>query len=601
MRSRRPTALYVRESTGARVIEQGRIRLLCVGLFFVLCFGTIAARLGIMMISPRAAAIDFSLKIGPDKEGDADAVDGEVKSAAGLTRGDIVDKNGMLLATSLMMESAFANPREMSNAAQAAEKLSKTLRIDKDALLRRFKSKKTFVWIKRHLTPAEQKAVNALGIPGVYFLPEERRVYPYGAALSHVVGYVGVDNRGLAGVEKTQDVRLLDEARRGEPVKLSIDVRVQHILRDEMQKAVAEFKAIGATGMVLDAHSGEVVAMSSLPDFDPHHPAKATDAQKFNRAALGTYEMGSTFKSFTMAMALDSGTVKWNGGYDATNPLKIANFTITDAHGKKRWLSVPEIYAYSSNIATAKMALDCGGKMQREFLTRLGLTKPLQIELPERSLPLYPAEWKEIHTVTISYGHGISVTPLHLVRGIAALINGGTLPALTLLHQPERERDNKRVIAEKTSQAMRRLMRLVVRHGTGGKADIPGYRVGGKTGTAEKNMAGRYNENSKLSSFIAAFPMDDPQYVVLMMIDEPVGNKSTYGYSTGGWVAAPGVGRVIARMAPLLGLPPLYDALDDDAEKYWVDTDKKKPVQAVRAAPTVSPALDRRYLRAASY
>ncbi len=591
--------VHVRESTGSRAIEQSKIRLLCVGMFFVLCYGTIGIRLVEMMITSLSATLSQKTEEGTEPSGGEE----DTRVASRNVRGDIVDRNGVLLATSLRTESAFANPKEIKDIPLAAEKLSRALRMDKDVLLRQMRGGKSFVWIKRHLTPSEQEAVNTLGIPGVYFLPEQRRIYPYANELAHVLGYVGVDSRGLAGIEKTFDLALSESDPRV-PLKLSIDMRIQHMLRDEMRKAVEEFKAIGAAGIVADVKTGEVIAMSSLPDFDPHVPSKATDVQKFNRAALGIYEMGSTFKSFTMAMALDSGKVSIRDGFDATNPLKYASFTISDAHGKKRWLNVPEIYAYSSNIGTAKIALLMGSKAQRKFLDKIGMMSPLQMEIPERAVPIFPSEWKDINTITISYGHGISVSPLHLVRGIATLVNGGTLPTLTLVRRDEQANiAPPRVISERTSEYMRKLMRLVVKHGTGGKADIAGYRVGGKTGTAEKiNASGKYNDNAKLSSFIGTFPVDDPKYVVLVMIDEPVGNKATYGYSTGGWVAAPAVGNVIARMAPMYGIRPVFDPQADDADKYWVDSERKN-VQTVKAVKPSMPnaAFDARYVHAIAY
>jgi cell division protein FtsI (penicillin-binding protein 3) len=343
-----------------------------------------------------------------------------------------------------------------------------------------------------------------------------------------------------------------------------------------------------------------VLALSSLPDFDANRAGQATDDQKFNRAALGIYEMGSTFKSFTLAMALDKGSTTLKGGYDATNPFKFASFTISDTHPKRRWLSVPEIYAYSSNIGMARMVLDAGVKPQQEFMKKIGMLAPVELELPERPQPLYPKEWREINAITIAYGHGISVSPLHLVRGIATLVGGGTLEPMTLIKDGNAGKPpGERVIKTETSQSMRRLMRLVVRHGTGGKADIPGYLVAGKTGTAEKVQAGgTYNKDNKMASFVATFPMDDPRYVVLIMVDEPKPTKATFGNATGGWVAAPPVGRVIARMASVLGLPPQFNAPGDDAEKYWVDTEKKAatPVN-VAAKPVFVP----RFLHAASY
>lgn len=351
----------------------------------------------------------------------------------------------------------------------------------------------------------------------------------------------------------------------------------------------------------MDIKSGEILSMVSLPDFDPHKPAKATDAQKFNRATLGAYEMGSTFKSFTMAMGLDYGVATMKSGYDATNPLKIATFTINDAHGKKRWLSVPEIYAYSSNIGTAKMALDVGTKRQKEFLGKMGMFKPIDIELPEKASPQFPEDWKEINTVTISYGHGISVTPLHLVRGIASLVGGGTLEKLTLLKDGNKNKaKGERVVSEQTSENVRRLMRLVVDHGTGGKADIAGYRVAGKTGTAEKVQAGgKYNPDAKIASFIATFPVDEPKYIVLVMIDEPKGNKSTYGFATGGMISAPVVGKIIARMGPMLGIKPRYDVPKDDAEKFWVSNEKDEKPRS--QASYISPMMDKRYISDISY
>jgi len=371
---------------------------------------------------------------------------------------------------------------------------------------------------------------------------------------------------------------------------------LQSMLRSEMANAVSEYNAIGATGIVMEIDSGEILSMVSLPDFDPNKPAKVSDDSKFNRATLGLYEMGSTFKSFTMAAGLEYGVVNMKSGYDATNSFKVATFTISDSHGKKRWLTVPEIYAYSSNIGTAKMALDIGAKQQKEFLKKMGMFKPIDIEIPEKANPQFPQEWKEINTVTISYGHGISVTPLHLVQGIATLVNGGMHERLTLLKDGNKGKEAKeRVISEQTSKNIRRLMRLVVDHGTGGKADVAGYRVGGKTGTAEKvQTGGRYNPDAKIASFVSVFPVDSPKYLVLVMIDEPKGDKSTYGFATGGWIAAPVVGRVIARMGPMMGIKPRYDVPEDDAEKFWVhrEKDEKAKVQAAYASPFV----DKKYV-----
>jgi len=590
--------IYIKESTGQRIIEQSRLRLLCVGFFFVLCFASIAFKMVEVAVIKNPKALTVTV-VDPDDEAKSEQV--EIKSdSEKLSRGDIVDRNGEVVATSLMTASVFANPKELKNIPEVAHNLAQTLRMDEALLVSRLKKGKSFVWIKRNLSPLEQNQVNALGYPGLYFQPEERRVYPYGNLLSHALGYVGLDNKGQAGIERAFDDRLHEGSPSNEPLTLSIDVRLQAMMREEMQKAVGEFNAIGATGVILDIKSGELLSMVSLPDFDPHKPSKGADEAKFNRATLGTYEMGSTFKSFTMAMGLDYGVTNMKSGYDASHPLKIATFTITDAHPEARFLTVPEIYAYSSNIGTAKMALDVGTKRQKAFLDKIGMLKPIEIELPEKAAPQFPSDWKEINTVTISYGHGISVTPLHLVRGIATLVNGGTLERLTLLKDGNKNKpEGERIISESTSQNLRRLMRLVVDHGTGNKADVAGYRVGGKTGTAEKvQTGGKYNHDAKMASFISAFPVDDPKYVVLVMIDEPKGDKSTYGFATGGWVSAPVVGRVIARMGPMYGIKPRYDVPEDDAEKFWPDNEgaQKRKVQSY-----INPWMDKRYLREETY
>ncbi len=587
--SQRPRKIVRKESTGRRIIEQGRIRLLCVGLFFTLSFGSIAARMVEVAVIRNPDALRITVA-----DADTNASE-EVEMAStekSLSRGDVVDRNGVLLATSLMTASVFVNPKEIKNLEEAATKLSEALKQDKTQLLKKLSSGKSFVWIKRNLGPADQQVVNSLGIPGLYFLPEEKRVYPHGAMFSHVLGYVGMDNKGLAGLERGLDNRLRDTQANREPLKLSLDTRLQAIMYSEVKQAVEEYNAIGATGMIMDMDTGELLSMVSLPDFDPQKPSSATDAQKFNRATLGTYEMGSTFKTFTSAMALDYGTVTMKSGYDASRPFKIASFTISDTHGKGRWLSVPEIYAYSSNIGTAKMALDVGAKRQKEFLEKLGMMKPIEIEIPEISQPLYPKEWKEINTVTIAYGHGMAVSPLHLLRGIAAVATG-RLPTLTLV-KGDGKVAGERIVSDETAHNVRRLMRLVVDHGTGGKADVAGYRVGGKTGTAEKNTGGQYNENAKIASFISVFPVDKPKYAVLVMVDEPKGNKSTYGYATGGWISAPVVGHVIARMGPLMGIKPEFDVPEDDAEKFWTEKDEH-PASSPKMPPFLVQAADKRY------
>ncbi len=590
--------VIVKESTGRKIIEQSRVRLWCVALFFLLCFISIGIRMIDVAVFNKHASQTIAVS-NPDNEDEVDQVQ-LPSTEVQLQRGNIVDRNGMLIATSLMTASVFVNPRELRDREEAANKLARTLGIDRNYLQKRLASNKSFVWIKRNLSPREQQAVNSLGIPGLYFLPEEKRVYPYGNMLSHVLGYVGIDNKGLAGIEKQYDGRLRDTALNYDPLELSIDVRLQAIMHEEMRKSMTQFKAIGAIGMILDLRSDELLSMVSLPDFDPQKPGTATDDARFNRATLGAYEMGSTFKSFTMAMALDAGTATMKSSYNTVDQFKMASFVIHDDHPAKRWLTLPEIYAQSSNIGTARIALECGTKRQKEFLKKMGMMDPVDIELPEKSTPLFPSEWKDISTVTISYGHGISVSPLHLVRGIAALVNGGVLPRITLLKNGDKDKaQGPQVISDKTSDNIRRLMRLVVKHGTGSKADVQGYRVGGKTGTAEKIRAsGKYDGNAKIASFVSVFPIDNPRYIVLVMIDEPKGDKSTFEFATGGWISAPVVGRIITRMGPLLGIRPEYDVPGDDAEKFWVNDEPTKAQPAIRDNMQ---AIDKRYIHAATY
>ena len=526
------------EGTRKQALEVGRNRLLVTGIVFAIAFGVIAVRLVDLTILKQGA--ELPLVRAPH---------------APPRRADIVDRNGAILATSLPTASLYANPSRLLDAGEAADRLVDVLPgLDRAETLAKLTSDAGFVWLRRNLTPKQKYRVNRLGIPGLDFRNSERRVYPHGRLAAHVLGLTDVDGRGIAGVERYFDAELRGRER---PLQLSIDIRLQALLHDELASVVAEFRAIGAAGLVLDAGSGEVLSMVSLPDFDPNAPARAFGEVAFNRATKGVYEMGSVFKLFNTAIALDSGTVTLRDGYDASRPIRVAQYTITDFHGKNRWLTVPEILVYSSNIGSAKMALDVGAKVQRRYMLRLGLLRPAAIELPEVGVPLAPARWRDINTMTISYGHGIAVSPLQVAGATAAVVNGGIRAPTTIV---KRRRGApvlaERVLSTKTSDAMRGLMRLVVRRGTGRKADVPGYRVGGKTGTADKLIAKSYRGQALISSFIGTFPMDGPRYVIVVMVDEPKGNAATRYYATGGWVAAPVVARLVSRMAPLLGISP---------------------------------------------
>ena len=550
------------EGVRKQVIETGRNRLLVIGALFGLGFLVIAGRLA-----------DVTIFKQGNEPRLAQAVPASNWKAE---RADIVDRNGVLLATSLATASLYANPRHILDAGEAARRLTRLLPELSPAEVRsKLTSDRGFVWLRRHLTPRQQYAVNRLGIPGLYFQREERQIYPHGRLLSHVLGFVGVDNRGLAGVENSFDETLRQST---SALRLSLDVRLQHIMRQELAAAMTSFRAIGAAGIMLDVHSGEVLAMVSLPDFDPNHPGVGPVETAFNRNTQGVYEMGSTFKIFTTAMALDTGTATLNSRYDATKPIRISRFVITDYKPKKRWLSVPEIFVYSSNIGTVKMALDVGTANQKAYLGRLGLLRPAAIELPEVGGPIVPSPWGKVHTMTIAFGHGIAVSPVQLVSAVAAIVNGGIMRPATLIRRGAGERDpGVRVISTATSERMRRLLRQVVAQGTGRKAAVNGYMVGGKTGTSEKVGARGYRRKALLSSFVGVFPMDDPRYVVFALLDEPRGTKRTYGYATGGWVAAPIVGRTIARAAPLLGIAPVDETAPQIRRNMYVRINSRDP------------------------
>ena len=532
------------EGSGKQALETGRNRLLTVAAMFALLFVVIAGRL-----------VDLTL---------ATADEGARAHLAGpppvTTRADIVDRNGVLLATNLRTASLYANPRQIMDVDGAIGALRSVLpELAAAELRRKLTTARSFIWLKRGLTPKQQYAVNQLGIPGLAFRGETRRIYPHGRLAAHVLGYTGIDDEGLAGIEKFLDDTMRSRRQQGlGPLQLSLDVRAQYVLTEELRSAVDEFRAKGGAGLVLDVHSGEVLALVSLPDFDPNRIADSLPDERFSRATLGIYEMGSTFKAFTTAMALDAGVVDLASSYDATDPIRVARYVIRDYHPERRWLTVPEIFVYSSNIGAARMALDIGPERQQAFLRRLGLLDRASIELPEVGNPLTPSPWREINTMTIAYGHGIAVSPLQLAGGIAALVNGGMRIPTTLLRRDREEpREGERVVSAATSDVMRGLFRAVVERGTGRNADAPGFLVGGKTGTAEKSGIGGYRARALVSSFVGAFPMNEPRYLVLVLLDEPQGTKASFGFATAGWTAAPVASRIVSRIGPMLHVKPV--------------------------------------------
>lgn len=491
-------------------------------------------------------------------------------------RPDLVDRNGEILATDITTSSLYAEPRRILDVDEAVEGIIRVLPdLDEPMVRRRLESGAGFVWLKREMTPGQAETIHNLGLPGIGFLSENQRFYPGGPTAGHIVGAVNVDNQGLSGIEKYIDDEWLSDLQsvgfaQGpsmEPFRLSVDLRVQHVVRDELIKAMEKYRAIAAAGIVLDAKTGEVVAMSSLPDYDPNDREQALEKDRLNRATGGVFEMGSVFKAFTTAMALDSGGVTINDSFDATRPLRAAGRTISDFHGKNRILSVPEIFIYSSNIGTAKMMLATGVDRQKEFLGRLNLTSRLKTELPENAGPLLPPKWNDLAAMTISFGHGLSVTPMQTAVAAAAMVNGGKLLPPTFL--PRSTEDAKaletQVISPDVSRMMRYLFRLNVLSGSGRRADIPGYTVGGKTGTAEKIENGVYVSDKRRNSFLSAFPMDDPRYVVLVVLDEPKPEHDGIG-ATAGLNTAPTTGAIIRRAAPMLGVLPRFGKGDEPIE-----------------------------------
>jgi cell division protein FtsI (penicillin-binding protein 3) len=490
--------------------------------------------------------------------------------AIATARPDILDRNGEVLATDVRVPSLYAEPRRLIDVDEAVELLTADLPdLDANELRERLSSKRGFVWLKRDITSEQQSEIYHQGLPGIGFLNENKRDYPNGAEISHLLGHVNIDNQGIAGMEKWLDgqglaalhMAGLATDRLQTPVQLAVDLRVQHALRDELVKARAKYSAIAAAGVVLDVRTGEIVSMVSEPDFDPNNPREALDPTRINRLTTGVYEMGSTFKSFTVAMALDSGKATLKSTFDAHNPMHYGKFDIHDFEPMQRALSVPEIFTYSSNIGAAHIAMAMGIDAHKAFLKKLGQLDRLRTELPESAEPIVPKRWGELNTITIAFGHGLSVAPLQAVMGVAALVNGGILIPPTFLKRTEAEAQalGKRVVKPETSTMMRYLMRLNVEKGTASKADVPGYYIGGKTGTADKVVFGRYSNTKVLTDFMAVMPADQPRYLLLIMLDEPHPTPESHGFKTSGWNAVPTGGAVVARIAPLLGIQPRLD------------------------------------------
>ena len=476
-------------------------------------------------------------------------------------RGDIVDREGNTLARSIDAWSIALHPgKVIGNKLDLARALARIMpEKDEATYYAMLRSNKPFFYLRRRAAPDVVQAINALGEPGLGLDREPDRLYPQTSLAAHVLGYTDVDGEGTSGAERAFQDRLSDPALRGQPLTLSISSRIQQALEHELLAAMEKFQAIGAAGVVMDMHTGEVLAMTSLPQLNPNVAGQGSPEARFNRATLGVYELGSTFKPFTVAMAMDSGIIRSMGQmYPCPGKLFVGTRSIGDTHPFNRPCSVAEIMQESSNVGTAQIADQVGAARQRAFLKKMGFLDPVEIELKERGRTLTPRDWSRTDVMTVGFGHSIAVTPLHLATGYATLFNGGVYRPATILKVDKNHAVGKghRVFSEETSYKMRALLRLVVTKGTGSKADAPGYRVGGKTATAEKIVGGHYSKNLVMTSFAGVFPMDEPRYVMVAMLDEPKATAETYGFRYAGWNVAPVVSKTISRIAPMLGIRP---------------------------------------------
>jgi cell division protein FtsI (penicillin-binding protein 3) len=532
----------------------GRIRLLMLGLCVAyLGIGVKLILLGLSHDQP------LTLKVAADQ-------------AASGARPDLLDRNGEILATDVKTMSVFAEPRRIIDKDEAVELITAVLPdIDAKELRERLGSKKGFVWVKRQVTAKEQKEIFHLGLPGVGFFPENKRVYPNGPVGAHVLGFVDKDNIGIAGMEKYLDNQSLTDPHVAgfsidpaslKPVRLSLDLKATHALRDELMNGMTRFRAKAGAGAIIDVNTGEIIALESLPDFDPNDPPDMTkDPTRINRINVGVYEMGSTFKAISIAMALESGKVNLASRVDARDSLRYGRFTIHDFHATHRVLTVPEVFTHSSNIGTARMALMVGVEGHQAFLKKMGQLDRLRTELPESAEPLVPKRWGELNTMTIAFGQGLNVAPIQALMAVAALVNGGNLMAPTFLRRSEDAAlaASHRVVSAQTSESMRYLMRANATHGSAGFANIPGYYVGGKTGTADKIVHGHYSQDKVFTTFMAAVPADKPKYLYMVLYDEPQGLPEDGGYHTAAHNAGRVTGRLIERVEPLLGIAPAQE------------------------------------------
>jgi cell division protein FtsI (penicillin-binding protein 3) len=533
-----------------RLKGQNRIRLICI----LFCIGYLAIGAQLVRI----------VVTKPLDERSKELADHEDR----IPRPDIVDRNGIVLATDIAVASLYADPRKILDIDETVESLTAMLPdLDSKQLRQKLlQPGRAFVWLKRQVSPEERDATYNLGLPGVGYVNEQRRVYPQGRLSAQTVGYVDVDTKGIAGIEKFLDDKgliytasLANEGdTKTEPAQVSLDIRVQHVMVEELTAAIKKYRAVAGGGIVMDIRTGEILSMVSLPDFDPNSENKKIGTAQQNKMTSGVYELGSVIKAITFAMALESGTANFNSTFDVRAPLVIGKYRIDDYRGQRRILTLPEVFTYSSNIGTAKMALEVGIERHQAFLRKVGLMDRMQTELPESAKPLLPKKWGKLVSATAAFGHGFAVQPLQGLSVVAGLLNGGKMVQPTFLKRSEEEADlfAQQIVSARTSEKLRYLFRLNAIEGSASKANIPGFEVGGKTGTAEKVVNGRYSSERRLTSFIGAFPMERPRYAIIVMLDEPKPLAETFNFATAGWNAVPTAGAIIKRIAPILGVVP---------------------------------------------
>ena len=473
-------------------------------------------------------------------------------------RNNIIDRNGIILASTLPTASAYIYPKHFTNSIQSLKYISKIIDINIDELEERLIKNKHFIWLKRHLIPLEQQALHNLGIPGIHFVNDQKRIYPHKNLFSHLIGLVDIDNNGISGLESSFNEDLKDPEKTD--IQTSLDVRIQYIVKQELNNVIKLHDAIGGTAIVMDVNTGELISSVSLPDYNPYDVKEIGNKKLFNQATLGVYEMGSVLKALTLAIGIDSGDIDLSDSFDVSTPIKIDAYQIKDYRGGKGGvLSIPEILMYSSNIGVAHIIKEVGIAKQKEYFKKLGLLTKINVEVPEKSNPIFPTDrrWKELRSITMSYGHGISMTPVHLIQTFSAIVNNGVLRKATIIKDKNNKSNGKQIFKPQTSLLMNKILRLTATSGFARRANVDQYLIGAKTGTAEKIINGKYSKKLNIALCAAAFPMNDPKYAIIILVDEPKQNSINHGFATGGMVAAPVVSSIVSKIAPILDLAPI--------------------------------------------